>query len=239
MPLTTRGGKLLWDWAFRAAARPSNFYAALVTGATVPSSSTKTLSSLTQIAVGNGYSDGGFQLSPNSTDFNALVEDDTNHWAYIALKNISWTASGGDIPASGDPASYLVLTTDEATVGNRQVIGYWSLLGDRTVLNGNPLLVTGLQMRIQGGGVIKGIQRGTISISNGNSSNTATISAVDPAKSVVHHMGGSTGNTTDSAADRWSMKLELTNATTVTASRASTTSNSPNPSVAYEVVEYF
>jgi hypothetical protein len=84
------------------------------------------------------------------------------------------------------------------------------------------------------GGGIKSVQRGTISIA-GASSNTATISAVDVTNSVL-----SWGGSFDAAGTQFALgcaRVALTNATTVTATRAS--SDVAATTVHYEVVEYF
>jgi hypothetical protein len=83
--------------------------------------------------------------------------------------------------------------------------------------------------------LIKSIQRGTVSFAN-VSSGTATIAAVDTANSIVT-FGGS-GNTNSASA--WSYELpfvELTNATTVTATRNATTEAATMYST-YEVIEF-
>lgn len=64
---------------------------------------------------------------------------------------------------------------------------------------------------------IKSVQYGTITVSNGNTSNTGTITSVSTTKSVIHNLG----NTADpgvAIADAM-VRLALTNATTITATR--------------------
>lgn len=147
--LTNRGKKLLLDYYFRRqGALPTNFYIVLVTSATAPSPDTNLLSDLTEIAAGNGYTSGGIQITPNTTDFDSLTEDDSNDRAAMLIKDIVWTASGGALPASGGGARYAALTTDEATVGNRQVILYWDLVSDRSVANGVQLKLVDLEARL-------------------------------------------------------------------------------------------
>lgn len=239
MPWTTRGIELLFDWAFRAATRPAHYYLALVTSATTPTGATKTLGDLTEVANGHGYVSGGFQLDPNSTDFNALVADDTNHWTYVGIKNISWTASGGDIPISGSPPAHIVLTTDAGAISAHPVIWYQTLGGDRTIVSGNTLSVTGIQGRIQGGSVIKSIQRGTITLATTASSNTATITSVDTTKSVVQLNGFNSNNSSDSNVAVYLPRVDLTNATTVTANRGITSSLNGTVTINFQVTEYY
>ena len=82
-------------------------------------------------------------------------------------------------------------------------------------------------------GLIKNVQRGTITLS-GVLSNTAAITAVNTAKAAVLYMGFYTSTTTaDSEADT---RLALTDSTTVTATRGSTGNASI---VGYQVVELY
>jgi len=73
---------------------------------------------------------------------------------------------------------------------------------------------------------VKLITRGAITISNPDTSDTATISAVDTTKTRCAFNGG----------DNNDCKVALTNSTTVTASRSDNTANSV---VGYEIIEYY
>lgn len=138
---------MLFDYYFRRQGTlPTNFYLALVTAAAAPGPDTNILSDLTQIAAGNGYASGGYQLTPNTTDFDVMTEDDALDKAILQIKNIVWTAAGGAIPASGGAARYVVLTDDNVTVNSRQVIKYWDLGGDKTAANGTTLTLVDLEM---------------------------------------------------------------------------------------------
>jgi len=145
--VTNRGKFLALEAYFRNTGAPTNFYVALVTSATAPTPDTNTLSDLTEIAAGNGYTSGGYSLNRDATDFDTLTEDDSGDLAKIQLKDIVWTASGGSIPASGSGARYAVLLTDEVTVANRQVVAYWDLSSSRTVSSGQSLTVRDCEIR--------------------------------------------------------------------------------------------
>lgn len=136
------------DWVFRGTSIPTNFYIALVTSATAPGPDTDTLGQLTEIAAGNGYTSGGYQLTPGSTDFDVINEDDTGDLAKIQVKDVVWTASGGPIPTSGSGARYAVLTDDNATVGSRIIIAYWDLTSDRSVSDGQSLTLQDCELRL-------------------------------------------------------------------------------------------
>lgn len=132
----------------RGGSLPTNFYVALYTSAAAPTADTDTNSDLTAIAAGNGYSAGGFSLTPNSTDFDTLTEDDVNDRALLQVKDVTWTASSGPIPASGNDARYAGLTDDNATVGSREIWFYWDLGADYGVSDGQDLTLVDLEVRI-------------------------------------------------------------------------------------------
>lgn len=120
---------------------PTNYYLALVT--TTPTADTNVFSDLTEIAAGNGYTSGGAALSRNTTDFPTLTEDDVSDLGSIAIKDVVWTASGGPIPASGSVETYAVLLDDNATVANREVLGYFALTGASSVSDGQTFTASG------------------------------------------------------------------------------------------------
>jgi len=145
---TNKGKYKVLGWAFRGETIPTNFYLALVTSATAPSADLNTLSELTEVAAGNGYTSGGISISKNSTDFDVWTEDDTNDRGLIQLKDMVWTASGGAIPGSGDGARYAVLTDDNGTVGSREVYNYFDLSSDRSVSDTQTLTLQDVEIRI-------------------------------------------------------------------------------------------
>jgi hypothetical protein len=143
---TNKGKFRVLNGFFRAQSVPTNLFVALVTSATAPAADINTLSQLTEIAEGNGYTAGGYQLNRDTTDFDALTEDDTNDQGILQLKDVFWTADGGTIPASGDGARYAVLTDDNATVANREVLAWWDLASDRSVSNGQTLTLQNCEL---------------------------------------------------------------------------------------------
>lgn len=145
---TNKGKYKALDWLFRGTSIPTHFYVALVTSAVTPTADTNTLSELTEIAAGNGYTSGGYQLSPGATDFDVINEDDVNDLAKIQTKDIVWTASGGTIPSSGNGAMYAVLTDDNVTIGNRLVLAYWDLVSPRSVSDGQTLTLQDCELRL-------------------------------------------------------------------------------------------
>lgn len=146
---TNRGKAILLDSFFRSNGTPASFEVHLVTSATAPTADTNVLSDLTEIADGNGYAQStGFALARNTTDWDAPTEDDTGDLGKILAKDITWTASGGPLPASGNGARYAVLTTPDAGAGNKKVLAYWDLVADRSVSVGQPLTLTDAELRL-------------------------------------------------------------------------------------------
>jgi hypothetical protein len=148
MPWTNRGKYLVLQGYFRNTGMPTTFYLALATSATAPTPDTNTFGELTEIAAGNNYNSGGAPVARNATDFDVLTEDDTNDRALIQLKDITWTASGGSLPASGGGARYACLLDDNATPASRQVVATFDLVSDRTVSVGQPLTLQNCEMRL-------------------------------------------------------------------------------------------
>ena len=145
---TNKGKAHVLGIVFRNATEKTNYYIALVTSATAPTADTNTLSQLTEITAGNGYTTGGYQLTPNSTDFDTLTEDDTGDLGAVLIKDIVWTASGGSIPGSGNGARYAVLIDDNATVGSREVYAWWDLTSDRSVSVSQTITLQNLELDI-------------------------------------------------------------------------------------------
>ena len=144
---TLNGKQYAMDVAFRDTSQDTNMYVALVTSATAPAYNTTTLGTLTEIAAGNGYTSGGYSLTPNTTDFDVSQAADTDDWQ-VQIKDVTWSASGGSIPDTGNGARYAVLTDDNGTVGSRVVYAYWDLSTDRSVTDGNDLTLQNLELRL-------------------------------------------------------------------------------------------
>jgi len=138
---------LMFDWVFHRQAMPTNFYVALVTEAVVPTVDINTLGELTEITAGNGYTTGGYQLTPDATDFDVMTEDDTGDKSTVQIKDLKWTAGGGPIPSAGDGARYAILTDDNGVVGSRQVIAAWDLVTDRSCTDTHSITLEDCELR--------------------------------------------------------------------------------------------
>src|SRR5688572_1662443 len=113
---TNKGKMRMLAATFQGAALPTNFYVALVDSSVAPGPDTNTLGQLGEVPAGNGYTSGGIQLSKNATDFDVVTEDDAGDMGLAQVKDLVWTASGGNLPGSGSGARYAVLTDDNGTV---------------------------------------------------------------------------------------------------------------------------
>lgn len=144
---TTRGIRRALAGVFQDETLPANFYVALVKATPGPSRATTVMSGLAEIAAGSGYASGGIALERDSVDFDTLTEDAGDSQVDLELADVSWTATGGSIPASGSGARYAVLIDDNATVSNREVWFVWDLQGERSVSAGQAITLRDLTIR--------------------------------------------------------------------------------------------
>lgn len=142
--VTNRGKYNLLDLV-RGASVPTNYYVGLASAAI--DADDDTYADLTEVTAGNGYTAGGQSITPNSTDFDVLTEDDVNDRAYMRIKDLTWTGTGGTLPSSGN-ATYAFLTDDNGTMSAREVWFYWDLGGSYQVSSGQDLTLVDLEIRI-------------------------------------------------------------------------------------------
>lgn len=133
---TDRGKFQMLKYAFDATTVPSTYYLALCTATTTPTKATNVLSDLTEVSSGNGYTSGGSSLTAD-TNF-TVTEVDSTIGAKVVIDNVTWTASGGNLP-SGDGARWAVLLDGNTSSSN--VLGYFDLTSARTVSDGQTLTV--------------------------------------------------------------------------------------------------
>ncbi len=128
----------------------SPYFVALMTSVALLADTYTTFDTTLEIVpdAGGGYVTGGQGVARDTTDFDSLsVGSDSAH-GFIRFKDIAWTASGGNMPASGDGAFYAVLLDDNATVGSRQVYAYWDLTEGRTIGSGAVLTLQDMEIRL-------------------------------------------------------------------------------------------
>lgn len=95
---------------------------------TAPAATDTTLSNITQISNGNGYTTGGTQATQSSSAQSSGTYK-------LVLADVTFTASGGSI----GPFRYVVLYNDTAT--NDELIGYYDYGTNLTITNGNAFTV--------------------------------------------------------------------------------------------------
>lgn len=145
---TNRGKYLALQGVFRNTGLPTAFYLALFDSSVAPGADSNLISDLGQVPAGNGYTAGGISVARNATDFDVLTEDDANDRALVQLKDIVWTASGGNLPISGTGARYAALTDDNVTVNSRQVVAYFDLVSNRVVSDTQSLTLQNCELRL-------------------------------------------------------------------------------------------
>jgi len=122
-------------------------FAGTETAHQMPGPDSNVMSDHVEIAAGNGYTAGGYQLNRDNVDFDVLTEDDATDQSLIQILDVVFTASGGNLPASGLGARYAVLTDDNATVSLREIIAYFDLTADRTVSDTQALTLQDMELR--------------------------------------------------------------------------------------------
>lgn len=148
--MTNKGKYRLLGFPFMGGTIPTAYYVMLITDATEPVNITNTVADVTEIqggATASGYTGGGESMTPNTSDFDSHTEDDTNHWAYVQLDDVVWTATG-DLPSTGDGASFAILTDDNVTVASREIYGSWDLGSARSITNTQTLTLIDCEIRL-------------------------------------------------------------------------------------------
>lgn len=157
----------------------------------------------------------------------------------------SFTASAGRAWAVGQPVRVAVTASPETNWMDGIVTAYNSTTGALSVsvsVVGGSGTYTAWTISISGARgaagedmAIASTQRGTLTISNGSTSNTAAITSVDTTKTQLRMLGFSSGSTSSDGAESWAPRIALTNATTITASRSGSTQSL---TISWELTEY-
>jgi len=146
---TNRGKYLILGGFFRKETHPvtNDFYAPLFTDDTAPTVDTDTVGDLTEVPTGNGYNSGGVAVPDTSSGFDVWTEDDGNDRAIIQAADITYTASGGNLP-NGDTAHWMGISDDNATVASRQLLGVFDLVSGRQVSDTQSLIIQDAEFRL-------------------------------------------------------------------------------------------
>lgn len=133
---------------FLAEDAPTTFYCALLSSASaVPTVDTNTMADVTEITAANGYTSGGVAVPRAEGGGATATEDDTNNRATFLFRDIGFTADGGAIPSTST-VRYAVITTDEGTVANRQIIAVIDIGDWESCPDGKVLTLSGFTIRI-------------------------------------------------------------------------------------------
>lgn len=143
---TNNGFRSVLSVYFSEESQQSSFRLVLITADTAPTASTTTFSGLTEIGAGNGYTSGGVTLTPDTDT--TTTQDNGNSLAKTVFSDKVITASGGSIPASGNPIRYVLLTDANATLADREVFCVWDLGANTTIASGNTLTLDDLTPRL-------------------------------------------------------------------------------------------
>ena len=147
--ITNRGKFNVLGVTFRDNSIPGSAFAVfLALAADAPTADDNLKTDVSEIAAGNGYTAGGINIARNATDWDVHTEDDGADRALIQILDLVWTASGGNLPASGLGARYAILTDQNVTVGSREMWGFWDLVSDRTVSTGQTLTLQNCEIRL-------------------------------------------------------------------------------------------
>lgn len=146
---TNKGKYCVLDWALRGSSVPGSAFAVfLALQADAPTVDDAVKTDVSEIAVNNGYSAGGLAVERSNVGWDVLTQDDAGDKALIQIKDLVWTASGGNIPASGNGARYACLTDANATVGSRQLLAWWDLTSERTISDTQTLTLQNCELDI-------------------------------------------------------------------------------------------
>jgi hypothetical protein len=143
---TNKFKKLLLEAFCLNTSVPSSFKLALLTSAATLTADTNVWAdvSANEIVAGNGYTTKGNTVARSSGGFDDLTEDDSADTGYIRLTDVTYTASGGPIPLSGDGARYAVLLDN-----NDNILAWWDFGTDRSVTDTQSILVQNAELRLE------------------------------------------------------------------------------------------
>lgn len=134
--VTNRGKYRMAQMAFNNGTRPTNYYAALVTISSTPTVDTNTWSEVSANEAAN-YTQ--VTLANGATAFPNLTENDSTNVATVnvgASSEIAFTASGNC------SAAWVVITDDNATPANRDIVMVLDLGGTQSVTTGQQIKAT-------------------------------------------------------------------------------------------------
>jgi hypothetical protein len=136
---TNRGKYRILSMVLNNGTEPTNYYAYLIDAGT-PTVDTNTWSDVSANESSN-YTE--ITLTPNATDFPTLTEDDTGDKGTVDIKDLVYTASGGQLDAT-----WCIITDDNGTEANRDVMFCLDLGGTKSVSDTQTLTITGTTLEL-------------------------------------------------------------------------------------------
>ncbi|MEE9302602.1 MAG: hypothetical protein V3U84_02345 [Thiotrichaceae bacterium] len=121
---------------FRATTIPTTYNLHLINS--TPTADTNTMADVTNAS---NYTEEN--LAKNATDFDVITEDDGADTAFVQVRDVVFTASGGTITTT-----FAVLADDNATESLREIYCYWDLGGAQNIPNGDTLTLKDCQQTI-------------------------------------------------------------------------------------------
>ena len=138
---TNRGAKLLLDYGLGATTAPSTYYAILLTNNSAPTVDSNTIADCEEIVAGNGYTSGGNSYTKAQIFPDAAVQNNTSNYSTLKIEEVHFNAAGGTVPVPPNAAiRWIAITTNEATVADRQIIAVLDLGTTYTIPDGKRLL---------------------------------------------------------------------------------------------------
>jgi len=144
--------RIFEEWFENGGTAPTYFHFQLATSDTGTwNADLSSCSQVTLVAEGNGYYASGIRALRDGTDISVPAfgsEAQSNDYVEADIGvTLEWTATGGNIPSTGSPPYYLIMTDDNATPTQREIFGFWSLGGNVTLIENQVLTLTGATLR--------------------------------------------------------------------------------------------
>lgn len=142
----------MFETWFEGSAAPTNFYYVFATSATTPTIDTSAVTQLTLVPSGNGWP-GSAALTRTGTMIAVSSFGNptlTNDYVQADLSSLVISATGGDIPITGDPLRWLLLCGNPGGAGINEVYDFFSLGGNTTIANGQSFTISNGSLRGSG-----------------------------------------------------------------------------------------
>lgn len=138
--ITDAGKKILLDNSFKGTSAAADYHLILISDTSGVDRDLTTLSGVTEIPNGNGYTTGGKTIA-----YSDITTTDVGGTpgAKAVISDQQWDATGA-LPASGNGARYAVLA--DGTASSDTIIAWFDLTEARTLTNGQFLKLSGCEL---------------------------------------------------------------------------------------------